>query len=296
MARRTKSSASKQPESRKLTAEDLKKAVSQVGRRINDLEGFDVKTITERFDATTQALKDKINSTIADIFGHGTVEYNKYSIWSLDTLPLIIGAPEEPLPVVQEAYQKGISDVVTKLKSLKETLEEKLLDIEEEYGSAPQTYAAPNSFARVEQLLKRFHLIVKQLRDRHGNRQTLSVEDEYDVQDLMHALLFIDFEDIRTEEWTPSYAGSSSRMDFLLKNEQIVIETKKTRKGLGGKEIGEELIIDIEKYQNHLDCKTLVCFVYDPEGRIPNPRGIENDLNRTEGDLTVKVVIAPTGM
>jgi hypothetical protein len=112
---------------------------------------------------------------------------------------------------------------------------------------------------------------------------------------LLHALLFIDFEDIRTEEWTPSYAGSSSRMDFLLKNEKIVIETKKTRKGLGSKEVGEELIIDIEKYQNHPDCKTLVCFVYDPEGRIPNPKGIENDLNRTEDDLTVKVIIAPSG-
>jgi hypothetical protein len=115
------------------------------------------------------------------------------------------------------------------------------------------------------------------------------------VQDLLHALLLIDFDDIRPEEWTPSYAGSSSRMDFLLKNEQIVIEAKKTRKGLGAKEVGEQLIVDIQKYQAHPDCKTLICFVYDPEGRIPNPKGIENDLNCTEDDLTVKVIITPTG-
>ena len=38
------------------------------------------------------------------------------------------------------------------------------------------------------------------------------------------------FDDIRAEEWTPSYAGKCARVDFLLKNEKIVIEVKKTRK------------------------------------------------------------------
>lgn len=121
------------------------------------------------------------------------------------------------------------------------------------------------------------------------------MEDEYDVQDLLHALLQMNFDDIRPEEWTPSYAGSSSRMDFLLKQEQIVIEAKKTRKTLGAKEVGEQLIIDIKKYRNHPDCKLLICFVYDPEGRIANPRGIENDLNKDHEGLKVLVIIAPKG-
>ena len=37
----------------------------------------------------------------------------------------------------------------------------------------------------------------------------------------------------------------------------------------------------------------LVCFVYDPEGRIANPAGIEADLRRIEGGLEVKVIIMP---
>ena len=45
---------------------------------------------------------------------------------------------------------------------------------------------------------------------------------------LLHALLLLYFDDIRAEEWTPSYAGKSARMDFLLKNEGVVIEVKKT--------------------------------------------------------------------
>ncbi len=56
---------------------------------------------------------------------------------------------------------------------------------------------------------------------------------------LLHALLLLYFDDIRAEAWTPSYAGKSARMDFLLKNEGVVIEVKKTRLGLTDKELGD---------------------------------------------------------
>ena len=150
-----------------------------------------------------------------------------------------------------------------------------------------------NAIEIIENLCERFHLVVRQLKARHDSRETLAVEDEYDVQDLLHSLLNLYFEDIRPEEWTPSYAGGCSRMDFLLKQEQIVIEVKKTRKALGAKEVGEQLIVDIAKYKTHPDCRQLFCFVYDPEAWIANPRGIENDLNRDDGDLSIRVMITP---
>ena len=166
-------------------------------------------------------------------------------------------------------------------------------------GEKPQTKGALQERVRrmlmLERLCSRFHLVARQLRSRHADRDTLHVEDEYDVQDLLHALLTLEHDDIRLEEWTPSYAGGSSRMDFLLKLEQIVIEAKKTRSGLGARELGEQLIVDIQKYKQHPDCRTLVCFVYDPEGRIANPRRIENDLSGEEDGLTVRVIIAPKG-
>ncbi len=59
-----------------------------------------------------------------------------------------------------------------------------------------------------------FHLVANQLKTRHSNRESLVISDEYDVQDLLHALLHIYFDDIRPEEWTPNYAGGSSRVDF----------------------------------------------------------------------------------
>jgi hypothetical protein len=149
------------------------------------------------------------------------------------------------------------------------------------------------AYTRIEQILSRFHKVVRQLSRRHGGRTPLAVGDEYDVQDLLRALFSIDFEDVRPEEWTPSYAGSSGkRMDFLFKKHAIVVELKKTRDTLRDKEVGEQFIIDIAHYKEHPNCGTLVCFVYDPDELIANPVGLKEDLESlTTQQMTVSVII-----
>ncbi|MGB3491139.1 MAG: hypothetical protein WBA57_00315 [Elainellaceae cyanobacterium] len=185
----------------------------------------------------------------------------------------------------EKAYQDGLDDAKSILQSF--------IDEVNDYWDDKFVSADRGCLSIVEQICNRFHFIVKQIRRRHDNRDTLDVKDEYDVQDLLHSILMLEFNDIRPEEWTPSYAGSSSRMDFLLKQEKTVIEVKKTRDRLGAKEVGEQLIVDIERYRSHPDCQTLICFVYDPEGQIANPRGLENDLNGDREGLSIKVIIAP---
>jgi len=134
---------------------------------------------------------------------------------------------------------------------------------------------------------------VRQMRERHEQRPTLDEADEYDVQDLFHALLTIYFDDIRKEEWTPTYAGSASRMDFLLPEIEAVVEIKMTRPTLSTKQLGEQLIVDIAKYKKHPMCRTLFCVVYDPDGRISNPRGVENDLGEENDRMMTHVTIVP---
>lgn len=141
-------------------------------------------------------------------------------------------------------------------------------------------------------IFENFHKVVRKLKNRYNNRNTINIEDEYDVQDLLFAILQMFFRDIRKEEWTPSYAGNSSRVDFLLKEEKVVIEVKKTRKGMKDKDLGEQVIIDISKYKVHPDCQRLICFVYDPEGRIINPEGIIKDLEE-DNEGFVKIYINP---
>jgi hypothetical protein len=82
-------------------------------------------------------------------------------------------------------------------------------------------------------------------------------------------------------------------MDFLLKTEQIVVEAKMTRKGLGQKELVSQLAEDILRYQSHHDCKTLICFVYDPDAKCTNPTALENDLTKSHDSLQVIVIVQP---
>ena len=186
----------------------------------------------------------------------------------------------------REAKQSGMASASALLRSaLDEIAEFWELDHKDE--------VLPDPFHRIERICNQFHRIARQLRHRHDSRSTLEVADEYDVQDLIHALLLLDFDDVRPEEWTPSYAGAASRMDFLLKKERIVLEVKRARKGLLAKEVGDQLLVDSQRYKVHPDCKVLLCFVYDPEGLVGNPRGIENDLTRANGDMPVRVYIRP---
>jgi len=160
--------------------------------------------------------------------------------------------------------------------------------------SQPRVISSTNIVLKI---CSQFHIVAKQLGNyRHENRNTITITDEYDVQDLLHALLKIFFDDIRPEEYTPSYAGGSSRIDFLIKSEKIAIETKKTRKGLKRKEIADQLIIDIDRYKAaHPDCEILFCFVYDPENLIQNPIGFEKDINeKHKGEA--EVLVCPKGL
>lgn len=187
---------------------------------------------------------------------------------------------------IHAGYVRGLARAEAVLSSM--------IDEIEEFGEHGETVERePDRLSLIERLCLRFHAAARQLQSRHAGRTTLTIEDEYDVQDLLHAILRLHFDDIREEEWTPSYAGAASRVDFLLKAEQIVIEVKKTRSSMTSRKLGEELIVDRARYERHPDCKMLVCFVYDPEGRIGNPVGIERDLEEHGGKLKVRVIIAP---
>jgi len=217
------------------------------------------------------------------------VDTSLFISWQARSLSLLVSY----LPASQEyekAFRAEVSPLANGVKAGINLLKAMLQDAND--GTIAEVVVPQSPVGALELITNRFHQVAKQLRSRHDNRPTLDVSDEYDCQDLLHSLLRLYFDDIRTEEWTPSHAGKCSRMDFLLKREQIVIEIKKTRKGLDARVLGTQLIEDIERYRVHPDCKRLICFVYDPEGMLGNPHGIENDLRRLE-PLPVDVWIKP---
>ncbi|MEM9461853.1 MAG: hypothetical protein AAGF11_47280 [Myxococcota bacterium] len=121
--------------------------------------------------------------------------------------------------------------------------------------------------------------VARQLRRRHANRSTLEVNDEYDWQDLLHALLRVFFDDIRREDPSPTNAGASSRIDFVLPEHRIAIELKHARESMTAKSLGDELSVDRQRYEAHPQVAHLVSLILDPKGLISNPRGLERDLS-----------------
>jgi hypothetical protein len=140
-------------------------------------------------------------------------------------------------------------------------------------------------------LLKGLRRAMHPLTHRRKGAQALSFSTEYDVQDLLHALLRPWVADIRPEEFTPSYAGSSTRMDFLLPKYKLVVELKFVRDGNHAKKIGNELIVDIGHYQRHPNCNHLWCVVFDQDHLLPNAQGLKTDLEgeRSTKDGTVQI-------
>ena len=144
-------------------------------------------------------------------------------------------------------------------------------------------------------LLRGLRRAMHPLTHRRKGAHWLTFDSEYDVQDLLHSLLRPWVADIRPEEFTPSYAGTSTRMDFLLPAYALVVELKFVRDRNHGRRIGDELIIDIEHYRRHPECRTLWCVIYDPNNFLQNGEGLKNDLegNRAtpDGEVTTRVLI-----
>lgn len=111
-----------------MTQDEIKSGIKKIDRRIEDLKNFDVGVIRKRFDPVAEALKDKVNGTLQDIFDVDTVEYNEYSVWNLDSLPITMGGGEYSLGAVRAGYQEGIDKTILKLRTLRDLLDERLTD------------------------------------------------------------------------------------------------------------------------------------------------------------------------
>lgn len=238
--------------------------------------------LKEPSDAEMEAHRETLNCLLEDAFGGG-----RNWLRLADNAGRILHRSNDEYDVIEhrhfEIREKNIilSECISELKR-----------------NATRTSAAcasreVSSLGTLMNVLRQFHRFATQLRKRHAGRESLVINDEYDVQDLLHALLLMHFLDVRPEENAPSFAGASPRLDFLLKEEKIVIELKKTRENLTEKRIGDELLADITRYQQHPNCKRLVCFIYDPEGFLVNVAGLVNDLESTPSAMPVHVFVSP---
>lgn len=153
--------------------------------------------------------------------------------------------------------------------------------------AAPATQLARASgLDRVLAVVDRFSASAAVLANRQRERTPLTVEDEYDLQDVFHALSIPVVPDIVREDPVPKIAGKSSRLDFTSKALRLGIELKYVRNGSHAKEVREELLVDEATYQVHPYIDTVIGFVHDPGGHIPLA-----ERAAFEADLSVTIAI-----
>ncbi len=156
-----------------------------------------------------------------------------------------------------------------------------------------QPYSEEDPLQLIRKVCIRFHSVARHLRLRKEHRPTLEVEDDDDLQDLLCALLKVEFDEVGTDEWTPPYTGGAPRTTLFLNRDQIAVVVKKTRSGLTTKELADQVTADSAYYTNRDKCATLFCFIYDPEGRIGSPKQLETNLSSVSDHYTVEVLVAP---
>ena len=126
----------------------------------------------------------------------------------------------------------------------------------------------------LETFCRRLPRVIRQLRARHGDRPPFRVQDEHDLEDLLRSLLPLHFDDVRLESRTPAYAPGT-RTDVWLGADGVAITVKRASPTLRETQLAEQWPHDITYYERHATVKTLVGFVYDPEGLLPAPRELE---------------------
>ncbi len=199
---------------------------------------------------------------------------------------------------------QNVADASLLLYALEDSIHRRLISRLDETCRTPATeYDAARL---IEQLARNFPLFARQIQQRRKDvkqsgtkqrlpRPTIEMVDEYDVQDALHAILRLFFEDVRAEPWTPSYADNQNRIDFVLPDHQIAIEVKHTGGRLTQRHIADQLIIDARYYRQDTSCKQLICLVYDPNLRLKNAVALEKDLSCEDEDFRVCVIVCPHG-
>lgn len=241
-------------------------------------------TIQELIEEGRQAAK-KSQSNAMGIHCYSGAEYAKWL--SMATMYL-----EKHYPDSSET--KRFCELARRANGNTTTIFDQMIGILEAFAIQEPVDTSLDIVGIIRQICSNFGRFDKAIQNRHANRATIQCEDEYDVQDALGAILRLFESNIIPEDYVPSYAGMRSRVDFHLPDQKIVIETKMTRQGLTDKEVGNELIIDFQHYKLLPKCNHLICFVYDKDSYIENPKGLISDLERmSDSEMKMTVIIAP---
>jgi len=144
---------------------------------------------------------------------------------------------------------------------------------------------------QIEQIFNQFGEISIPLQERRSDRKPLTMDDEADVQYLLHGLLKLHFDDVRREPHTERHSSVSPRIDFLIQNETIGVEVKRASPTRQEHSLRSELAEDKEQYRLDTNIDTLLVFVFDPEKQIGNKAEFEDSFEQETSQMETRVTV-----
>ena len=104
--------------------------------RIDDLKGFDVTTVSERFDPRARCASRFREYYHSQVSGRNTPAYWHHSLPEFETVPVVLGSPRPPSPEeVRGSYLRAIDKAVAKLTAIVKSLKQRLEKMEKEATS-----------------------------------------------------------------------------------------------------------------------------------------------------------------
>ncbi len=117
----------------------IRSALSSIDKRLKELEALDPTTLTRRDDPNFKTVEERVNQTLANIFGADSDEYQRFTVL-FDSAPFSI---DREMPVTRDrwvrGYQDGIAQAIAHLRSVKQLFEEGLAE-----SSAQEVAAQPD--------------------------------------------------------------------------------------------------------------------------------------------------------
>lgn len=146
-------------------------------------------------------LKQKIDEIDGIKWGYSTSKYiealRPKNVMSRDTFAISQGLIAPP----HLCYQSAILSTKSRIEDIEKfiKLSNNLIRLIEIKMNISLEEQSTEGLSRIKKIFDRFSIVAMQLSRRYNNRPTIQVKDEYDVQDLLHSLLKVDFDDIRAD-------------------------------------------------------------------------------------------------
>ena len=112
-----------EPQYVKLSSQQMREAIPKLQRRIDDLKRLEPDKITKSGDPNFEAVEQKANNTLAEIFGTGTVQYNTNHVMLYAGQYFFAGG-ETPRHEVVAGYKEGIASAIANFQALVDYLTE----------------------------------------------------------------------------------------------------------------------------------------------------------------------------